>query len=77
MLPKVVIFGNNLGGIKSDWGNSHNSQNLVKLQQKSIIPDKFGKDPAAHAEEETGGACLQVPYSYIPGNARYILLVDP
>ena len=26
-----------------------------------MIPDKVGKEPAAHAEEKTGVSCLQVP----------------
>ena len=26
-----------------------------------MIPDKVRKKPATHAEEKTGGACLQVP----------------
>ena len=26
-----------------------------------MIPDKAGKEPAAHLEDKTGGACLQVP----------------
>ena len=26
-----------------------------------MTPDKVGKDPAAHAEEKTGGACLELP----------------
>ena len=33
----------------------------MNFQLESMILDEVGEEPAAHAENKTGGTCLQVP----------------